>query len=96
MTDPIAFATTLNPDTLYLHEAMGMPDREKFHEAMACEVQDHKNFDHWELSLASGRISVHFIPSVNQQGDIANKPFHSRSLPNFTSSFLDGNLHDTR
>ena len=48
--DPIAFAATSNPDTLYLHKAMGAPDREKFLEAMACEVQDHENFDHWELS----------------------------------------------
>lgn len=34
MADPIAFAATSNPDTLYLHEAMSTPDREKFIEAM--------------------------------------------------------------
>jgi hypothetical protein len=49
LVDPIAFAATLNPDTIYLHEAMSAPDREKFLEAMAREVQDHENFDHWEL-----------------------------------------------
>jgi hypothetical protein len=49
LADPIAFAATSNPDTLYLHEAMSAPDRDKFIEAIQREVQDHENFDHWEL-----------------------------------------------
>lgn len=49
LADPIAFAATSNPDTLYLHEAMSAPNRDKFLEAMECEVRDHEDCDHWEL-----------------------------------------------
>jgi hypothetical protein len=31
MDDPIAFAATTNPNTMYLHEALRAPDRKRFH-----------------------------------------------------------------
>jgi hypothetical protein len=49
MSDPIAFAATSNPDTMYLHEALRAPDREHFIEAMQKEVKDHEDLKHWEL-----------------------------------------------
>jgi hypothetical protein len=49
MSDPVAFAATTNPDTMYLHQALRAPDREKFIEAMAKEVQDHESGKHWEV-----------------------------------------------
>jgi hypothetical protein len=115
---------------------MSAPDKDKFIEAMQREVQDHENFDHWELvpkadipdstiitsapktkihcklfcdntgacellklpkvrprtkhfnnklhhfreHVASGRISIHHVPTADQQGDIATKPL---TLPLF-------------
>ena len=38
MNDPIAFAATSNPDTLYYHEALQAPDRDNFIQAMQKEV----------------------------------------------------------
>ena len=49
MNDPIAFAATSNPDTLYYHEALKAPDRDNFIQAMQKEVQDHEDREHWEL-----------------------------------------------
>jgi hypothetical protein len=49
MSDPIAFATTSNPDTMYLHEALRAPDCEQFIEAMQKEVKDHEDLKHLEM-----------------------------------------------
>jgi hypothetical protein len=49
MDDPIAFAATTNPDTMYLHEALRAPDRNEFIEAMKKEVKAHEDLKHWEL-----------------------------------------------
>ena len=47
LTDPIAFAATSDPDTLYLHEAMREDDWPEFQEAMLKEVRDHEANGHW-------------------------------------------------
>jgi hypothetical protein len=49
MEDPIAFAASSSPDTMYLHEALKAPDREQFIKAMVEEVQAHEGKEHWEL-----------------------------------------------
>jgi hypothetical protein len=49
MADPIAFAATSNPDTMYLHQALRAPDREEFIKAMKQEIKDHEDLQHWEL-----------------------------------------------
>jgi hypothetical protein len=49
MADPIAFAASSNPDTMYLHEALRAPDRSEFIKAMQQEVKDHKDRQHWEM-----------------------------------------------
>ena len=49
MSDPISFAATSDPDTMYLHEAQREPDWAKFQAAMLEEVQAHETHGHWEL-----------------------------------------------
>ena len=49
MADPIAFATSSDPDVMYLHEAMKQPDRKQFVQAMIDEVTTHTNRGHWKI-----------------------------------------------
>jgi hypothetical protein len=49
MSDPIAFAASSDPDTMYMHEALREPDRAQFLEAMQKEIKDHEDLRHWEL-----------------------------------------------
>jgi hypothetical protein len=49
MSNPIAFAASSDPDTMYMHEALRAPDRSQFLEAMQKEIQDHEDLKHWEL-----------------------------------------------
>jgi Reverse transcriptase (RNA-dependent DNA polymerase) len=41
--------TFIDPDTLYLHEAMRAPDAAQFQEAMKHEVSEHTKKGHWEV-----------------------------------------------
>ena len=47
--DPVAFATSADPDIMHLHQALGEPDRDKFIEAMDKEVQGHVKRGHWKI-----------------------------------------------
>ena len=49
MSDPISFAATSDPDTMYLHEARREPDWPNFQAAMLEEVQAHENNGHWQM-----------------------------------------------
>ena len=49
MADPIAFAASADPDTMYYHQALKEPDRANFIEAMQTEVHMHTDKKHWEL-----------------------------------------------
>ena len=49
LQDPVAFAATPNPDTMYYHEAPRAPDRKQFLEVMKKEVNNHKTRKHWQL-----------------------------------------------
>jgi hypothetical protein len=51
MDDPILFAATSDPDTMYLHQAQREPDWEQFKLAMLEEVQAHEDNGHWEVVL---------------------------------------------
>ena len=53
MNDPIAFAASSDPDTMYLHEAMKTPDKAQFLKAMEDEVNAHVKQGHWEFVLRS-------------------------------------------
>ena len=39
----------MNPDIMYLHEAMKAPDQDQFKRAMDKELQDHIARRHWEV-----------------------------------------------
>eukprot|EP00957_Ditylum_brightwellii_P173560 13214506-Ditylum_brightwellii.AAC.1 len=49
MTKPIDFAATNDPDTMYYHQAMQEPDRDKFINAIITEVKGHVSGKHWEM-----------------------------------------------
>jgi hypothetical protein len=46
---PIAFATSSDPATLYLHEFMQQPDADQFIKAMDEEIQAREDNHHWEV-----------------------------------------------
>ena len=45
----IAFKSSSDPVTMYYHEAMKAPDREKFREVMQKKVDDHTKNGHWKI-----------------------------------------------
>jgi hypothetical protein len=47
--NPIAFAASADPDTMYYHQALKEPDRDTFIEVMQEEVHSHTDNKHWEL-----------------------------------------------
>jgi len=47
----MSYKATADPDTMYLHEAMREPDKDKFLVAMEREMKDH--MQHWEMVLRS-------------------------------------------
>ena len=49
LQDPLTFVATLNPDTMYYHEALRAPDQTQFLEVMKKEVSNHEARKHWEL-----------------------------------------------
>ena len=53
MTDPIAFAASMNLDILYMYHAMCAPDHNKFIEAMATEIRGHEQMGNFIPLLLS-------------------------------------------
>jgi Reverse transcriptase (RNA-dependent DNA polymerase) len=49
IVDPIALATSTDPDVMYLDQAMKQPDRKQFKEAMQKEVQAHTDGKNWKI-----------------------------------------------
>ena len=49
LAEPIVYATSSDPDILYLHEAMRAPDCTQFVKAMEREIQGHEEGKHWVL-----------------------------------------------
>ena len=47
--DVMAFATSSNPDIMYVDQALQAPDRQQFLAAMEKEVVSHHNNKHWEV-----------------------------------------------
>ena len=48
--NPVALAASMaDEDTMYLHEAMKAPDKDKFLEAMKEEISAHSSRKHWEV-----------------------------------------------
>ena len=49
MMNPIAFAASMNNDTMYLGDALKAPDSDKFRAAMRDEIDAHTNHGHWKV-----------------------------------------------
>jgi hypothetical protein len=47
--NPISMAATTDPYTMYYHEILNQPDKQKFIEAMVREIEDHNEKQHWRL-----------------------------------------------
>jgi Reverse transcriptase (RNA-dependent DNA polymerase)/GAG-pre-integrase domain len=65
MFDPIALASSSDPDVMYLDEALRQPDRKQFVEAMRKEVQSHTENDNWKIIRKSEVPKGHkILPAV--------------------------------
>lgn len=65
LQDPIAFAASADPDTMYLYEARRQPDWPQFQLAMQEEVRAHEDQRHWKLiRRAAVPHGVCVLPSV--------------------------------
>jgi hypothetical protein len=53
MQDPLAFSASIDPDTMYLHEARRQPDWSQFQLAMQEEVQAHENCQHQKAAFVN-------------------------------------------
>jgi hypothetical protein len=77
MTDPIAFAASTNPDTMYLHEALRAPDRADFIRAMQEEVKAHEDLHHWEsipkTAVPEGTVILPAVWSMNRKRRITTR-----------------------
>ena len=51
LVEPIVYTASSDPGILYLHEAMGTPDRAQFLQAMECKIKGHEEGKHWVLVL---------------------------------------------
>jgi hypothetical protein len=56
MLDPIAFAASNDPDTMYFHEAMKAPDKCQFQQAVDAKIKGHIEGKHWE------EVSIEEVP----------------------------------
>ena len=62
---PIAFATSSDPDTMHLDEAMRAPDRVQFQKAMRKEINDQMTRKHWVIVPRSEvPIGMKVLPCV--------------------------------
>ena len=65
LLNPIAYAASTDPNTMYLDQAMKQPDRKQFIQAMAEEVAAHTNNQHWRIILKSQvPCGTRILPSV--------------------------------
>ena len=85
MADPIAFAASAGPDTMYYHQALKEPDRANFIEVMQTEVNTHTEKKHWELVMRRENVpdGHDILPTVwvmkrKRRGD--TRRFHCRSF----------------
>ena len=49
MQEPMVYAASVNPDIMYLHEAMKAPDHNQFKKAMDKELKDNIAHKHWKV-----------------------------------------------
>ena len=49
LSNPIAFATSVDHNIMYYHQAMKEPDHEQFQRSVLKKIQDHETNQHWEV-----------------------------------------------
>ena len=49
LANPLAYAASRDPDTMYVDQALKAPDKKEFLKAMKKEVEAHTEMKHWEL-----------------------------------------------
>ena len=49
LANPLAYAASRDPDTMYVDQALKAPDKKEFLKAMQKEVDAHTEKKHWEL-----------------------------------------------
>ena len=49
LSNPIAFATSADPNIMYYHQAMKEPDFQQFRRSVLREIQDHEMNQHWDV-----------------------------------------------
>ena len=47
LENTIVFAVSMDPDTMYYHQAMCEPDKNKFQEVVQREIINHESHGHW-------------------------------------------------
>lgn len=102
LSDPIAFAASSDPDTLYLHEAMREEDWPKFQDSMLEEIRAHEENGHWELLPASdvpeGTKILGAVWSMKRKRRIATREVYkhkSRITVDGSQQVQDENFWDT-
>ena len=54
----LLYKATMNPNILYLDEALAAPDKDEFVKAMVKEVRDHERRGHWRVADRS-KVPAH-------------------------------------
>lgn len=63
--DPLAYATSTDPDVMHLHEAMKQHDRVQFVAAMVAEIRAHTENGNWVIILRSAVPAGHqVLPAI--------------------------------
>ena len=74
MSQPISFAASSDPDTMYFHEATKAPDAKEFLKAMSKEFNDHCERGHLEIipitEVPNGIRILDAIWSMRRKRDI--------------------------
>lgn len=82
MRDPIAFAASSDPDTMYHHQAMNQEDAPLFREAALQEVRDHEKNGHFVLvprdSVPDGMKVLQSVWSYKRKRRIATREIYKR------------------
>jgi hypothetical protein len=76
LDDPLeAYAASVDPDVMYLHEAMKQPDRKQFKDAMTNEITDHTEKAFWSLfpkeNLAANTKIIPMVWAMRRKRRIA-------------------------
>jgi hypothetical protein len=73
--NPVIMEVTSDPDTMYYHEILNQPDKQKFIEAMESEIDAHNEKGHWKLvrrnALPTGARILPSVWAMRQKRDLS-------------------------